>query len=379
MPVCCSCLPLTGDVGQTARPLTLDGFAIVTASVTFMRYRTLGRTGVTVSELCLGAMMYGAMGNRDHDDCIRQIHHAIDAGINFLDTADVYSGGESEEIVGKAIHGRRDDLVIATKFFAPMSQAPNNSGGSRRWIMSEVENSLRRLGIDHIDLYQCHRFPETQDLEETMAALTDLQRQGKIRYFGSSAFPADRIVEGHWIAERMGLGRFRCEQASYSIMTREIEKQVLPACDRYGMGVIVYSPLAGGWLSGRYRSADDLTPDTRIVRQATRWGSFDPNAELNQRRLDVAKHLREVADEAGLALPRLAVAWTLEHPAVTSAIIGPRTFEQLESLLDVTDIRLTTDVLDAIDDIVPPGTKVNPHDPSSDPASLRPERRRRAR
>jgi aryl-alcohol dehydrogenase-like predicted oxidoreductase len=324
-------------------------------------------------------MMYGAMGNRDHGDCVRQIHRAIDAGINFIDTADAYSGGESEEIVGQAIRGRRDDLVIATKFFSPMSPDPNHGGASRRWIVTEVENSLRRLDIDHIDLYQCHRFPERMDLEETVSALTDLQRQGKIRYFGSSAFPADRIVEGQWIAERHGLGRFRCEQASYSIMSREIEKLVIPACERYGMGVIVYSPLAGGWLSGKYRTSADFTADSRVVRLSARWGGFDPEAEINQRRLEVARRVQALADDAGIPLPRLALAWTLEHPGVTSAIIGPRTFEQLESLLDVGDIRLPVDVLDAIDLVVPPGTKVSPLDPSSDPASLRPARRRRAR
>jgi aryl-alcohol dehydrogenase-like predicted oxidoreductase len=215
------------------------------------------------------------------------------------------------------------------------------------------------------------------DLEETLGALTDLQRQGKILYFGSSAFPADRIVEAHWLSERGGLGRLRCEQASYSIMTREIEKHVLPACVRYGMGVIVYSPLAGGWLSGRYRSAADFTPDTRVVRLASRWGGFDPDAEVNQRRLEVARLVQVVADEAGIPLPRLAVRWTLEHPGVTSAIIGPRTFDQLESLLDVGDVHLDTDVLDAIDAIVPPGSKVSPIDPSSDPASLRVDQRRR--
>jgi aryl-alcohol dehydrogenase-like predicted oxidoreductase len=344
-----------------------------------MQYRQLGKTGVTVSELCLGAMMYGAMGNTDHDDCVAQIHRALDAGVNFIDTADVYSRGESEEIVAKAIAGRRDDIVLATKFFAPMSDNPNESGGSRRWIVTEVENSLRRLGVDHIDLYQCHRFPESMDVEETISALTDLQRQGKIRYFGSSAFPADRIVESQWIAQQRGLGRFRCEQASYSILRRDIESHVLPACDRYGMGVIVYSPLAGGWLSGRYRSAEDFTADSRLVRLARGRGGFDPEAVENQRRLEITRELQSLADEAGIPLPRLAVAWTLEHPVVTSAIIGPRTGEQLDSLLDVTDVRLDVDLLDAIDALVPPGTRVAPVDVSSDPAALRPSRRRRVR
>jgi aryl-alcohol dehydrogenase-like predicted oxidoreductase len=344
-----------------------------------MQQRQLGRTGVTVSELCLGAMMYGAMGNTDHDDCVAQIHRALDAGVNFIDTADVYSRGESEQIVAKAIAGRRDDIVLATKFFAPMSDKVNESGGSRRWIVQELEASLRRLGVDHIDLYQCHRFPESMDVEETISALTDLQRAGKIRYFGSSAFPADRIVESQWIAERRGLGRFRCEQASYSILRRDIETHVLPACARYGIGVIVYSPLAGGWLSGKYRSTADFTDDSRLVKFARGRGGFDPEAHENQRRLEIVAALQSLADEAGLTLPRLAVAWTLEHPHVTSAIIGPRTGDQLDSLLDVTDVRLGTDVLDAIDAIVAPGVRVSPADPSSDPASLRPANRRRPR
>ncbi len=343
-----------------------------------MQYRTLGHTGITVSELCLGAMMYGSMGNTDHDDCIRQIHHALDHGINFIDTADVYSRGESEQIVGKALRGRRDDVVLATKFFSPMGER-NRGGGSRRWIMRAVEDSLRRLGTDYIDLYQCHRFPETMAFEETLAALTDLQRAGKIRAIGSSAFPADRIVEAQWTSERMGLARLRCEQLSYSILTREAEKHVLPACGRYGMGVVVYSPLGGGWLSGRYRSTADLTPDTRVVRLASRWGGFDPEAEVNQRRLAVALAAQEVADEIGLPLPTLAVAWTLEHPDVTSAIIGPRTFEQLDSLLGASDVTLPVAALDAIDRIVTPGSKVSPLDPSSDPLSLQPARRRRSR
>lgn len=344
-----------------------------------MRYRTLGRTGITVSELCLGAMMYGAMGNPDHDDCVRQIHHALDHGINFIDTADVYSAGESEIIVGKALRGRRDDVVLATKFFSPMGPGRNRSGGSRRWIEREVDDSLRRLGTDHIDLYQCHRFPQDMDFEETLSALTDLQRKGKIRSFGSSAFPADRIVEAHWTSEKMGLGRLRCEQLSYSILTREAEKHVIPACRRYGMGVIVYSPLGGGWLSGRYRDASDFTPDSRIVRLASRWGGFDPEAEVNRRRLEVALRVQELAADAGVSVATLAVAWTLEHPGVTSAIIGPRTFDQLDSLLGAVDVELPVDVLDAIDELVPPGSKVSALDPSSDPVSLQPAHRRRPR
>ena len=342
-----------------------------------MRYRTLGRTGITVSELCLGAMMYGAMGNADHDDCVRQIHHALDNGINFIDTADVYSAGESEIIVGKALRGRRDDVVLATKFFSPMDKGLNHSGGSRRWIEREVEASLRRLETDHIDLYQCHRFPQNMAFEETLSALTDLQRKGKIRSFGSSAFPADRIVEAHWTSETMALGRLRCEQLSYSILAREAEKYVMPACERYGMGVIAYSPLGGGLLSGKYRDKTDFSPDTRVVRFASRWGGFDPDAAVNQHRLEVARQVQTLAAELGVTSATLAVAWTLEHPAITASIIGPRTFEQLDSLLGAVDVELPREVLDTIDQIVPPGTKVSQIDPSSDPASLQPASRRR--
>jgi aryl-alcohol dehydrogenase-like predicted oxidoreductase len=342
-----------------------------------MRTRLLGRTGVTVSEYCLGAMMYGAMGNRDPDDCIRQIRTALDAGVNFVDTADVYSQGESEELVGRAIAGRRDEVVLATKFFGPMGDDPNRRGGSRRWIARAVEDSLRRLGTDHIDLFQCHRFPEDADPEETISALTDLQRAGTIRYWGTSSWPAERLVEAHWTAERRGLARPRCEQAPYNLLTRGIERSVLPTCDRYGMGVICYSPLAGSWLSGRYRDAADFEPDSRLVRFASRWGGFDPESEQNQRRLEVVRRCQSVADEAGLPLSHLAVAWTLEHPKVTSTIIGPRTGEQLDDLLAAASVRLDADVLDALDRIVAPGTNVNAGDPSSDPVTLQARHRRR--
>ena len=336
-----------------------------------MRTRLLGKTGIHVSEVCLGAMMYGAAGNKDHDDAVRQIHHALDAGVNFIDTADVYSTGESEEIVAKALAGgRRDEVVLATKFFAPMGKDPNHGGGSRRWIVREVENSLRRLQTGYIDLYQCHRFPDNQDPEETLGALTDLQRAGKIRVFGSSMWPAERIVEAQWTSERRGLARLRCEQASYSLLARDIERSVLPTCDRYGMGVITYSPLAGGWLSGKYREAKDFTPDTRIVRMANRWGAFDPEQEINQQRLELVRRFQVVADTAGIALPHLATAFVLEHPALSAVIIGPRTFDQLTDSLAAAEVRLDTATLDAIDQIVAPGTNVNPIDPSSAPPSV---------
>lgn len=343
-----------------------------------MEYRMLGATGIEVSEFCLGAMMYGAMGNADHDDCIRQINTALDAGINFIDTADVYSQGESETIVGEAITTRRDDVVLATKFFGSMGPDRNQKGGSRRWITRAVEDSLRRLNVDHIDLYQIHRFPEANDIEETLATFTDLQRAGKIRSFGASMFQAERHVEAQWTSERMGLGRIRCEQLQYNIFTRVAEFNVIPTCQRYGIGVICWSPLAGGWLTGRYRNTADLDETARPVRFARNWGAgFDPEAAINQEKLALVGALGEVADQAGLPMTHLATAFTLEHPGVTSTIIGPRTAEQLADSLAAVDVRLDADTLDAIDAIVAPGRNVNASDPSSEPSSMRRSNRRR--
>jgi len=330
-----------------------------------------------VSRYCLGAMMFGSMGNADRSDCVRIVHRALDAGIDFVDTADVYSHGESEEIVGHALAGRRDSVVLATKFFGQMGADPQRRGASRRWIVRAVEESLRRLGTDWIDLYQMHRFDEDTDLEEPLAAATDLLRAGKIRAFGISTFTADRIVEAHWLAERRALVRPRCEQSPYSILRREIERTVLPTCERYGMGVIVWSPLEGGWLSGRYLAREDFREDTRLVALGRHWGGFDLDTPWNQRRLALVRQLDELAKKAGIPLSRLAIAWTLEHPAVSASIIGPRTMQQLEDLLEGADLVLERELLDEIDRLVPPGTNVNPFDPSSDPASLQRSRRRR--
>jgi aryl-alcohol dehydrogenase-like predicted oxidoreductase len=326
-----------------------------------MEMRTLGATGMQVSPLCLGAMMFGAIGNKDQDDCVRIIHRAIDGGINFIDTADGYSRGESEEIIGKAIKGRRDDLVIATKFYATMGDDPNMRGASRRWVVREVENSLRRLGTDHIDLYQLHRWDDGTDIEETLFTLTDLVRQGKIREFGCSSFPADRIVESHWVAERRGTQRFRCNQPAYSIFARDVERFILPACQRYGMGVITFSPLDGGYLSGRYRKPEDLSGENRFAYFGRLTGrTFDPYADAIRRKLELVGQLAALADEIGVPLAQMAVAFVLNHPAVTAAILGPRTMEQLESLLPAVDIRLSAETLDRIDAIVPPETMLNP-------------------
>ena len=325
-----------------------------------MEYRTLGRTGVKVSPLCLGAMMFGAWGNPDHEDSIRIIHRALDAGINFIDTADVYSAGESEEIVGKALAGgRRDSVVLATKFHARMGDDPNQQGNSRRWIMQEVDNSLRRLGTDWIDLYQVHRPAADTEIDETLGALSDLVRAGKIRYFGSSTFPASQIVEAQWVAERRGRERFVCEQPPYSILARGIEAEVLPVCQSYGMGAITWSPLAGGWLSGSFRKGKEIPVSRRAERLPDR---FDLSLPGNQAKLDAAEELAQLAEEVGVSLVRLALAFVLEHPAVTAPIIGPRTMEQLETQLGAAELRLDTDALDRIDEIVPPGTNLNAAD-----------------
>jgi aryl-alcohol dehydrogenase-like predicted oxidoreductase len=342
-----------------------------------MEHRPLGRTGVSVSKLCLGAMMFGDWGTKDHDESIRIIHRALDAGINFIDTADVYSAGESEEIVGKALAGgRRDDVVLATKFHGAMGEDPNQQGNSRRWIIREVEDSLRRLGTDWIDLYQVHRPDPGTDIEETLGALTDLVHQGKVRYLGSSTFPPSVIVEAQWAARDRHLQRFVCEQPPYSILVRSIEAEVLPTCARYGMGVIPWSPLAGGWLSGRYRKdADQQAPFSAARRRLAQ--RFDLSLPANQRKLEAAEALAQLADEAGLSLIELAIAFVLNHPAVTAAIIGPRTMEQLESQLPAADVVLDPALLDRIDVIVPPGINLNPADGGWANPALHPAARRR--
>jgi aryl-alcohol dehydrogenase-like predicted oxidoreductase len=339
-----------------------------------MRYRTLGGTGIKVSPLCLGAMMFGSWGNPDHDEGVATIHRALDAGINFIDTADVYSGGESEEIVGKAIKGRRDSVVLATKFHAGMGDDPNMRGNSRRWIVAEVDNSLRRLQTDHIDLYQVHRPDPATDVDETLGALSDLVHQGKVRAIGSSTFPAWQIVEAQWVAERRGHVRFRCEQPPYSIFVRGIEADVLPVCEQYGMGVIPWSPLAGGWLSGRYRKGMDQPTGGRASRTP---GRFDLSKPGNQRKLDLVEELEKVAADAGVPLIHLAIAFVLNHPAVSAAIIGPRNREQLDGQLGAMDVALDDDVLDRIDALVPPGTNLNTDDAGWQPPAIASAWRRR--
>jgi aryl-alcohol dehydrogenase-like predicted oxidoreductase len=334
-----------------------------------IEHRSLGSTGVMVSPLCLGAMMFGAWGNTDHEDSIAIIHRALDAGINFIDTADVYSRGESEEIVGEALAGgRRDSVVLATKVHGRMGDDPNQFGNSRRWIIQELENSLRRLKTDWIDLYQIHRPEPETDIDETLGALTDLVRAGKVRYIGSSTFPAGQIVEAQWVAERRGRERFVCEQPPYSLLIRGIEAEVLPSAEKYGMGVIPWSPLAGGWLSGRYRKDGDSPGSSRRAQMIP--SRYDMSIAGNQAKLQAAQALGELAGQAGISLIEMALAFAMRHPAVTAPIIGPRTLEQLESQLPALETSLSTDVLDRIDEIVPPGVNVNPNDRGWDPPWL---------
>ncbi|GAA4683079.1 aldo/keto reductase [Frondihabitans cladoniiphilus] len=320
-----------------------------------MKGRILGASGISVSEITLGAMMFGAVGNDDHDDSIAIIRTALDAGVNLIDTADVYSGGESEVIVGKALRGRRDDVVIATKFGLPTGDDANQRGASPRWIRRAVENSLRRLDTEWIDLYQLHRPDHATGIDETLATLSDLVREGKVRAVGSSTFPAELIVEAQWAAERGGHRRFVSEQPLYSVLTRSIERAVLPTARRHGMGVISYSPLNAGWLSGRSDPAGSH-------RAGSRPSMYDPAVPGNQAKAEAVRQLTLLATEAGIPLPHLALAFVLAHPALTSVIIGPRTHDQLTSLLGAADVILAPDVLDRIDEIVAPGTDLNPDD-----------------
>lgn len=331
-----------------------------------MEYRTLGQTGVQVSTLALGAMNFGAIGRTTQDDATAIVTAALDGGVNFIDTADMYSQGESEEMVGKAIAGRRDDIVLATKVFNPMGDERNHRGSSRRWIIAELENSLRRLDVDHVDLYQIHRWDPTTSDEETLSALTDLQRAGKIRYFGSSTYPAYRIVQAQWASREHHLGRYVTEQPPYSILQRGIESHVLPATEHYGLGVLVWSPLASGWLSGAIREGREMTTS----RAGLMPQRFDTTIPSNRAKLDAVEQLVSVAEEAGLTLIQLALGFVTAHPGVTSAIIGPRTVDHLRSQLAAADTVLSADVLDAIDEIVAPGVDLAPDEKFDTPPSL---------
>ncbi|MFD7686928.1 aldo/keto reductase [Streptomyces sp. NPDC059781] len=331
-----------------------------------MQYRTLGRTGIQVSTLALGAMNFGRIGNTTQEEATAIVDAALEAGVNLIDTADVYGGGESEEMVGKAVAGRRDDIVLATKAGMPMGDGRNHRGSSRRRLVTALDDSLRRLGVDHVDLYQVHRWdPATSD-EETLSALTDLQRAGKIRYFGSSTFPAYRVVQAQWAAREHRLSRYVTEQPSYSVLQRGIESDVLPVTEEYGMGVLVWSPLASGWLSGAVRRGKDVTTH----RSAFMPERFDTALPANRARLDAVERLAGIADAAGLTMIRLALGFATAHPAVTSALIGPRTLDHLRSQLAAADTVLPADVLDAIDSVVAPGTDLAAHEKHDTPPAL---------
>jgi aryl-alcohol dehydrogenase-like predicted oxidoreductase len=322
-----------------------------------MRYRTLGRTGIKVSPYALGTLMFATtVGNSDPADSARILHKALDAGINLVDTADAY--GDSEEVVGQALKGHRDNVVLATKFSRPAGEDPNQQGTSRRWIMTAVENSLRRLQTDHIDLYQVHRLDPSTDVEDTLSALSDLIHSGKVRAIGSSNTPASDVVEAQWVSERRGLERFRSEQLPYS----------LPAAERYGLGTLVWGPLGQGLLTGRVRKGqhNDLSR-ARFFRHLN-----------DEHRLDVVEQLIPVAEQAGMPMTHLAMAFTIAHPGVTSALLGARTEAQLDDLLSGVDVALSDDILDRIDEIVPPGTDVGALDQEYLPLPLlNPDLRRR--
>ncbi len=339
-----------------------------------MEYRVLGATGLSVSTFALGTMMFGVWGNPDVTECTSMVHHALDAGINFFDTADVYDQGRSEEILGGALEGHRDDVVLATKVFNPMGEDPNRWGGSRRWIMRACEDSLRRLRTDWIDLYQLHRLDERTDLDQTLSALSDLVHQGKVRAIGTSTFPPSAIVEAQWVAERRGHERFLSEQPPYSVLARGVEAEVLPVCQRYGIGAVVWAPLNGGWLTGKYRVGATPPGGSRASREPEH---FDFDGPARERKSAVVESLTTLAADAGVRLVDLAHAFVLEHPAVTSAILGPRTLDQLTDVLDGAGARLTPDLLDAIDRLVPPGTNLNPADAGWSPPWLATAHRRR--
>ncbi|MGN6218120.1 MAG: aldo/keto reductase [Microbacterium sp.] len=311
-----------------------------------MKHRTLGRTGIQVSPFALGAMMFSSFGNSDQQEVDRMVGRALDAGINLIDTADAY--GDSEEMVGRALKGRRDDVILASKFSRPIGDDPNHQGGSRRWIMTAVENSLRRLQTDHLDLYQMHRPDPATDIDETLSTLTDLVRSGKVRAIGSSDMPASEIVEAQWMAERRGFERFRVEQPHYSLLDRGVEREVLPMAQKYGMGTVIWSPLASGMLTGRVRRGQES--DLRRTRMFA--------ALRDERRIDAVEQFITLAEDAGIPLTHLALAFVIAHPGVTAALIGPRTMAQLDDLLAAADVEITDEILDRVDEIVPPGTGV---------------------
>ncbi len=316
-----------------------------------MNYKNLGRTGAKVSPLCLGAMNFGS--GADETQSVAMMHHALDAGINFWDTADVYGRGKSETIVGKGLEGKRDEVFLATKVHGKMGDGPNDTGNSRLHIIKGCEDSLRRLNIDHIDLYQIHRPQNDIPIDETLRALDDLVRAGKIRYFGTSTFAAYQLVESLWASEKLGLNRFVCEQPPYNLLDRRIERELLPVCESYGIGVIPWSPLGGGMLTGKYKR-DQASPEGARYSE----GKFRQGKPVSDATWDVVEGLRQLCDEKGVAMDGFALAWVAAQKTVTSPIIGPKTMEQLEDNLKALEIEVTDEDKAKVDELIAPGTSV---------------------
>jgi len=317
-----------------------------------MEYRILGRTGVRVSPLCLGTMNFG--GPTPEPESIRIIHQALDAGINFVDTANMYVRGESERVVGKALMGgRREKVIVATKVHFPQSDDPNDRGNSRRHIMQAVDDSLHRLQTEWIDLYQIHRpvFDVPQD--ETLRALDDLVRQGKVRYIGCSTFPAWMVMEALSLSERYGLARYVTEQPPYNLLDRRIENELVPLALRHNLGLLPWSPLGMGILAGRYEKSDEAPEGSRVARIGA-WAA----ERITRQGIEAARRVAEVARDKGLTPSQLALLWVKDQPAVTSPIIGPRTEAHLDDALAVLEMSLDDETAATMDEIVPPGTAI---------------------
>ena len=324
-----------------------------------MRTRRLGHSGIEVSTIGLGVMMFGSWGNPDEAECHRMVDTALDAGITLFDTADMYDAGVSEEILGRALEGRRDRVVLATKVGNPMDGDPARSGLSRRWITTACEDSLRRLRTDHIDLYQMHRPDPSTPMEETLEAFDDLVTAGKVRAIGTSTFSPEQLAEMHRLAGDRGWTRPTSEQPPYSVLARGIEAGVLPLCRDLDVATLVWSPLKGGWLTGKYQD-DGVGADDRAARKPDHFDHADARMRAEKRGL--VTRLQTIADDAGVSLVQLALGFVLRDPVVASALIGPRTLPQLEQLLAAGHVDLSADVIAAIDVVVPSGRNVNPRD-----------------
>ena len=321
-----------------------------------MGYRNLGRTGVKVSPLCLGAMMFGSKA--DEAQSAAMIDRALDAGVNFIDTANVYSRGVSEDFVGKALarNGKRDRVVLATKVHGSMQDDdPNMQGNSRRHIIAQCEASLRRLQTDYIDLYQLHRPQPELAIDETLRALDDLVRAGKVRYLGTSTFAAWQLVESLWASKELGLNRFVCEQPPYHLLDRRIERELIPCAQTYGLALIPWSPLAGGMLTGKYKRGQEPPEGARLS------GQPGGREYFSDASFKVAETLEALAIEKGCTTSQLALAWCAQQPGITAPIIGPRTMEQLEDNLGALEVEVTDEDRQRLDEVAPPGRATVPY------------------